>query len=36
MGDDVIELSTENNALRNKKGAYDEKWLQETEAKLLE
>ena len=34
MGDDIIELSTENDAL--KIGSYDEKWLEESKAKLLE
>ena len=27
MGDDIVELSTENDALKNKIGSYDEKWL---------
>ena len=35
MGDDIIELSTENDALKNKIGSYDERWLQESKAKLL-
>ena len=35
MGDDVVELSTKNDALKIKKGAYDEKWLEEAKAKLL-
>ena len=35
MGDDIIELSTENEALKNQIGDYDEKWLQESKAKLL-
>ena len=35
LGDDIIELSTENDALKNQIGKYDEKWLQETKAKLL-
>ena len=26
-GDDIVELSTENDALKNKVGSYDEKWL---------
>jgi len=33
MGDEIIELSTENNILKSKKGDYDEKWLKETRAK---
>ena len=35
MGDDIVELFTENDALKNKIGSYDEKWLEETKAKLL-
>ena len=35
MGDDIVELSTENDALKNKIGSYDEKWLFESKAKLL-
>ena len=35
LGDDIIELSTENDALKNQIGEYDEKWLQESKAKLL-
>ena len=35
LGDDIIELSTENDALKNKIGSYDEKWLEESKAKLL-
>ena len=35
MGDDIIELSTENDALKNKIGYYDERWLEESKAKLL-
>ena len=35
MGDDIIELSTENDALKNKIGSYDERWLDESKAKLL-
>ena len=34
-GDDIVELSTENDALKNKLGSYDEKWLEESKAKLL-
>ena len=33
--DDIIELSTENDVLKNQIGEYDEKWLQESKAKLL-
>ena len=35
LGDDIVELSTENDALKNKIGPYDEKWLQESENKML-
>ena len=35
LGDDIVELCTENHALKNKKGSYDGKWLEETKAKLL-
>ena len=34
LGDDIIELSTENDVLKNQIGEYDEKWLQESKAKL--
>ena len=35
LGDDIVDLSTENDALDYKRGSYDEKWLEESEAKLL-
>ena len=35
LGDDIVDLSTENDALKNKIGDYDEKWLQESKEKLL-
>ena len=35
LGDDIIELSTENDALKNKIGDYDERWLKESKNKLL-
>ena len=35
MGDDIVELSTENDALKIKIGSYDEKWLQESKNKML-
>ena len=35
LGDDIVELSTENDALKNKIGDYDEKWLEQSKAKLL-
>ena len=34
-GDDIIELSTENDVLKNQTGEYDQKWLDESKAKLL-
>ena len=35
MGNDIVELSTENDSLKNQIGNYDEKWLKESKAKLL-
>ena len=35
MGDDIVELTVENEYLKNQIGDYDEKWLQEPKAKLL-
>ena len=35
MGDDIVELSTENDALKSKIGCYDEKWLEESKNKML-
>ena len=35
MGNDLVDLSTENDALKEKIGDYDEKWLQESKEKLL-
>ena len=35
MGDDIVELSVENESLKNQIGDCDEKWLQESKAKLL-
>ena len=35
LGDDIVELSTKSDALKNKTGSYDEKWLEESKAKLL-
>ena len=31
----IVDLSTENNALKHKTGSYDEKRLEESKAKLL-
>ena len=35
LGYDIVEFSTENDALKNKIGSYDESWLEESKAKLL-
>ena len=35
LGDDILGLSTENDALQNKRGSHVEKWLKESKAKLL-
>ena len=35
MRDDIVELGVENETLKNQIGHYDEKWLQESKAKLL-
>ena len=35
MGDDIVELSTENDALKNKIGSYDQQWSKGSKAKLL-
>ena len=35
LGDDIIELSTENDVLKNQLGEYDQKWLEESKTKLL-
>ena len=35
LGDDIVELSTENDALKNKIGSYDEKWFEESKNKML-
>ena len=35
LGDDIVELSVESKSLKNQIGDYDEKWLQESKAKLL-
>ena len=36
LGDDIVEISTENDTLKNKIGSYDEKWLEESKARLLQ
>ena len=35
LGDDIVDLSTENETLKSKIGDYDGKWLEESKAKLL-
>ena len=35
MGDDIVELSTKNDALKIKISSYDEKWLEESKTKLI-
>ena len=35
LGDDIIELSTENDVLKNQIGEYDQKWMDESKAMLL-
>ena len=35
MGDDIVNLSTENDALKNKIGSYDEKWQEKSKADFL-
>ena len=35
MGNDIVELSTKNDTLKNQIGNYDENWLEESKAKLL-
>ena len=35
MGDDKVESFTENDALKNKTGSYDKKWLDESKDRLL-
>ena len=35
MGDDIVELFTENDASKNEIGSYYEKWLEECKTKLL-
>ena len=34
MGNDIVDLSTENDALKEEIGNYDEKWLQESKEKI--
>ena len=34
-GDDIVDFSTENDALKNKIGSSDQKWLEESKNKML-
>ena len=36
MGDDIVDLHTKNESLKNKIGSYDEQWLEESKARLLQ
>ena len=36
LGDDIVDLHTENESLKKKIGSYDEKWLEEFKARLLQ
>ena len=35
LGDEIVELSTENDASKYKIGSYDKKWFEESKLKLL-
>ena len=35
MGDHIVDLSTENETLKNQIGDYDQKWLEKSKANLL-
>ena len=35
LGDDIVELTTKNDALKNKIGSYHEKWVKESKNKML-
>ena len=36
LGDDIVELHTENESLKNKNGSYDEKWLEKSKTRFLQ
>ena len=36
LGDDIVDLSTEHDALKNQIGDYDENWLEESKSRLLQ
>ena len=35
LGDDIVDASSENDALKNKTGDYDENWLEKSKSKML-
>ena len=35
LGDNIVDLSAENDALKNKIGSYDENWLEESKNQML-
>ena len=35
LGDNIVDLSAENDALKNQIGDFDEEWVEESKAKLL-
>ena len=35
MGDEILVLSTENDALKNQIGDFEQKWLEESKANLI-
>ena len=35
LGDNIVDLSTENDALKSKIGDYDQKWLEESKNEML-
>ena len=36
MGEDIVEVHTDNESLKNKIGSHDETWLEESKARLLQ
>ena len=35
MGDDIVDLCTEDQSLKKKKGSFEEKWVEESETRIL-
>ena len=35
MGDDIVDFSTDNDALKDKIGSYEKKWLEDSKENLL-